>query len=311
MYALLRVCARIALHFYFGRIRTATAAELPEGHAYLFAANHPNSFLDALVIATHLPWRMHFLARGDAFRHPLANMVLRWLYMTPVYRMSEGRAELRRTADSFLSVHQRLREGRSVLVFAEGISVNEAGLRPLGKGSARIAHQAWTAGVEVPVVPIWLHYEKFHRPFCEVSICPGTVMRKDSLPLEPQASFLRQFNTALRKHLLEACDRSAGRRARMGRGLRPAWIYAAIPFAAAGWVLHAPWYYAVRAITSASAGGTIFFDSVLFSLLFLTYPLWLLALCGIGLWIGLHAWAWCLLVAAPLLLQALRVWCRR
>ena len=56
----------------------------------LIAANHPNSFLDAIIIATLFDKPVYSLARGDAFKKPLYARLLRKLNMHPVYRTSEG-----------------------------------------------------------------------------------------------------------------------------------------------------------------------------------------------------------------------------
>ncbi|MBS1548048.1 MAG: 1-acyl-sn-glycerol-3-phosphate acyltransferase [Bacteroidetes bacterium] len=308
MYRALRFSVRAALKLYFGRI-DADVRAVPGSGPLLLACNHPNSFLDALLVATHVPCRICFLARGDAFRNPLMARVLRMLYMIPVYRMSEGRAQLRQTTKSFHRAHKELLGGRSVLVFAEGLSVNEPGLRPLGKGTARIAALAWENGEDVAVVPVWLEYGKFHQPFAKVALRAGAVIRSGALPERPLAMFLRGFNTILRGRLVEAArfvprDQAPAH----GNALRRSLL--AMP-ALAGLLLHAPWYFAVRLLAASFTHGTIFFDSVLFSLLFLSYPFWLLLLNVAGLLLGLHGWACLVWMAAPALLWLLNRWMRK
>ena len=155
IYNTLRSCLRAALHCYFGRIHLHIgAAYSASGSTLLLACNHPNSFLDALLVGTHLPMPMHFLARGEGFRHPLAAWVLRKLYMHPVYRIRGGRSDLQQAEASFSGAQRDLERGLSVLVFAEGVSVQTTSLRPLGKGTARIAHRAWNAGLNMQVLPV-------------------------------------------------------------------------------------------------------------------------------------------------------------
>jgi hypothetical protein len=90
-----------------------------------------------------------------------------------------------------------------VLLFAEGNSANEPGLRPLGKGTARIAYRAWQSDLDVQVLPLWLRYDTFHRPFMEVGLSSGNVMEKSDVDAAPEAMFLRQFNTELRERFAE------------------------------------------------------------------------------------------------------------
>jgi 1-acyl-sn-glycerol-3-phosphate acyltransferase len=304
MYAALRAFVRAALHLYCGRIRVVSAPVRPPDHAVLLAGNHPNSFLDALVIAAHLPYPMRFLARGDAFRDPRAARILRALFMVPIYRMSEGRAELKRTRESFDQALVQLEQGGSVLVFSEGTSVNGPGLRPLGKGTARIAYRAWhEAGLDVDILPVWLRYDTIHRPFMDVTLATGEVMRPSGPA--PQAIFLQGFNRELRERLITAKERVDAAIQRESRSRTVAKTLLLLP-ALVGLVLHAPWYFALRGFTARCIKDRVFFDSVLFALLFLTYPFWLLVLIGIAAWSGMGMDSLVLLVAAPLLLAALR-----
>lgn len=311
MYTALRAFARFGMHLYCGRIHVEADTAIAAGSPVLLASNHPNSFFDALVVATHLPQRMRFLARGDAFRDPRAARILRALFMIPVYRMSEGRSELRRTEESFGQAQADLEQGGSVLVFSEGLSMNAPGLRPLGKGTARIAARAWNgAAPEVQVVPTWLRYGTFRGPFKEVRISTGAPMASSMFDQMHEAAFLRSFNEVLRERLIdlslrsdEAHDRDSVGKSRTRRlFLRAVHVVPAV----AGLLLHAPWYFALRSITEWKTRGSVFFDSVLFGSLLLTYPLWLAVLVLIGVAAGLGGWAACIVVIAPLLLAALR-----
>ena len=60
----------------------------------MLVANHPNSFLDAVLIGAAIHRPTHFLARGDAFNHKTAAKILSSLNMLPVFRLSEGKENL-------------------------------------------------------------------------------------------------------------------------------------------------------------------------------------------------------------------------
>jgi 1-acyl-sn-glycerol-3-phosphate acyltransferase len=53
MYVALRASVRAALHLYCGRIRVDVRSAPAANAVLILASNHPNSFFDALVIATH------------------------------------------------------------------------------------------------------------------------------------------------------------------------------------------------------------------------------------------------------------------
>ncbi|MEP6627848.1 MAG: hypothetical protein ABJA32_07685, partial [Ginsengibacter sp.] len=53
-----------------------------------------------------------------------------------------------------------------------------------------------------------------------------------------------------------------------------------------GWMIHAPFFFWVRNLAKKKTTGTVFYDSVLFGLLFLLYPFYYLLIIIIGLVIG-------------------------
>ena len=67
----------------------------------LIAANHPNSFLDAIILSTIFKRPVYSLARGDAFVKPFYKKLLLSLNMFPVYRISEGVENLENNYETF------------------------------------------------------------------------------------------------------------------------------------------------------------------------------------------------------------------
>jgi 1-acyl-sn-glycerol-3-phosphate acyltransferase len=60
----------------------------------LLVVNHPDSFLDAVIIGALYPRKINYLARGDVFRNPVFGFLLRQLNMLPVFRQREGKEHL-------------------------------------------------------------------------------------------------------------------------------------------------------------------------------------------------------------------------
>lgn len=312
MYVILRTTVRAVLHLYCGRIDVFHAEPLPPKVPLLLASNHPNSFFDALVIATHLDQRIYFLARSDVFRKPSIARLLSAMNMIPIHRLSEGRNELHKTQDSFQRSHEILQNGSSVLIFSEGLSVNMNGLRPLGKGTARIAYRAWYGSdpIALVVVPTCLHYDTFHRPFMDVTLATGVLMHATNEAANSEPSFLRAFNADLKEHLV-ATDEFADRRIEANRrNERRSLVGKAIvgTLTAMVLLLHAPWYFTLRSFTAKKTKGTVFFDSVLFGLLYLTYPIWLVVVVVLTTKLLGGSWLEGMIVAlnAPLWVYALR-----
>ena len=63
---------------------------LKEKGPLLLACNHPNSFLDAVILDILFEQPVWSLARGDAFSGKTINKILTAVKILPVYRTSEG-----------------------------------------------------------------------------------------------------------------------------------------------------------------------------------------------------------------------------
>ncbi len=155
----LRVWARAGAWVSFRAVYVS--GRVPPAGPLVLASNHPNSFLDAILIAVVTRRRLHFLARGDAFHTPFKRFLLGKIGLIPIFRAEEGAENLARNADTFAHCQRILAAGGAILIFAEGICVQEKRLRPPRKGLGRLVlgtehlHQ-YQLGVQV--VPVSLNY---------------------------------------------------------------------------------------------------------------------------------------------------------
>ncbi|MEO7485051.1 MAG: 1-acyl-sn-glycerol-3-phosphate acyltransferase, partial [Ferruginibacter sp.] len=127
----------------------------------LLAVNHPNSFLDAIILSTIFNQPVHSLARGDVFKNPFIAKLLRATNMHPVYRLSEGAENLEHNYTSFEACRSIFKNNGIVLIFSEGRCENEWHLRPLMKGTARLALSAWAEGIPLKILPVGINYNSF------------------------------------------------------------------------------------------------------------------------------------------------------
>ena len=93
LYKILYLPARLFIHFFCRRIIINNKNLLSEHGPLLIAANHPNSFLDAIIVATLFKNPVYSLTRGDAFAGKKITKILTSLNMLPVYRISEADAD--------------------------------------------------------------------------------------------------------------------------------------------------------------------------------------------------------------------------
>ena len=127
----------------------------------LLAVNHPNSFLDAIILVTQFDKPVYSLTRGDAFNGWLLTKILNGFKMLPVYRASEGVENLDGNYKTFEGCTEIFRQNGIVLIFTEGRCENEWHLRPLKKGTARLAIAAWEQNIPLKILPVGMNYNSF------------------------------------------------------------------------------------------------------------------------------------------------------
>lgn len=163
LYRFLQFLMRSSLAAHYLEIKGIGLKNIPKSGATMIAATHPNSFLDAIIIACIIDRPLHFLARSDVFSAKWADKILRGLNLIPIYRLQEGHENLNRNDDTFKECYNILEQGGAILIFVEGLSLIDFKLRPLKKGLARIAF-AYAAKnnfkKNCAIVPLSLNYDR-------------------------------------------------------------------------------------------------------------------------------------------------------
>jgi 1-acyl-sn-glycerol-3-phosphate acyltransferase len=139
----------ITFKIFFRRIDLVGLEKLKSGKPAIIIANHPASFLDAMVLAVFLKRSIHFYVRGDIFTHPLAYRVLTMLHMIPIFSREHGVRNLGKNKRTFDRGRKLLEEGKLLLIFPEGFSRQSKQLEPFKKGAARVALQTAFEGGKV------------------------------------------------------------------------------------------------------------------------------------------------------------------
>ena len=179
----------------------------------MLACNHPNSFLDAIILGSLFEKPVHFLARGDAFRKPFTRKILTRLKLIPIYRLSEGREYLALNDATFERCREILINNGIVLIFAEGLCINQWMLRPLKKGAARIAIDAWknfAIAEQFTVLPVSLNYNSFTQFGKRLIINFGEPITKKEISTDvSEGENINQFNHKLSERLKSGLLQSA------------------------------------------------------------------------------------------------------
>ncbi|MBK5271365.1 MAG: 1-acyl-sn-glycerol-3-phosphate acyltransferase, partial [Bacteroidia bacterium] len=180
LYSSLKIIVRIAITIFCRKIIINKPRLLNEKGPLLLACNHPNSFLDGVILDTLFKQSVYALARGDAFKKPFYARLLVSLNLLPVYRTSEGAENLSENYKTFDACLTIFRKGGIVQIFSEGKCINEWKLRVLKKGTARLAIASWDENIPLRVLPVGINYSSFRRFGKNVFINFGeTIEKKD------------------------------------------------------------------------------------------------------------------------------------
>lgn len=281
-YSLLKLYARLAIKIYCRRIIINKPEVLQSKGPLLFASNHPNSFLDGMILTTLLDEPVYSLARGDAFKIKWIGKLLRRLKLLPVYRTSEGVENLEHNYTTFDACRETFRQNGMVLIFSEGRCENEWHLRPLKKGTARLAITSWKQNIPLKVLPTAFNYSSFKKFGKEVHLFFGDwIEPNEILEQKTEGKQFLLFNENLQQQLskmvyeIEPIDKATIQKNFSIK--KQASLYFLLLPAIIGWVLHAPLFYSCK-IVSERFRNSGHYDSVLTSLLLILYPIYLVIL---------------------------------
>ena len=303
LYTLLKFPAKLALYFYCRKIVINKKDFLQSDGPILITSNHPNSFLDAIILATLFNQPIYSLARGDAFVNKFYNRLLLSLNMLPVYRISEGAENLEHNYTTFSSCIEIFKKTGIVLIFSEGRCINEWHLRPLKKGSARLATSTWQQNIPLKVLPLGINYSSFGIFGKNVILNFGEIITsKDFESNLSDGKTVNDFNFKLEQQLKElvieadALDKEKLKKIFFVHQPLVKKILLFLP-AVFGYILHAPLYYPIILLIKNKAHDH--FDSIVVGLLFILYPIYLLAITLIAFVITGNVLAFFLLLIIP------------
>jgi 1-acyl-sn-glycerol-3-phosphate acyltransferase len=357
MYYFIRFFVRQALRIYCGRIRVNDESLLALKGPLLLASNHPNSFFDAIILASRLNQSVHFLALGEVTDKFIFRRIMEILQIIPVYRLQDKPGNQERNDKSFALCVDVLLNGGIVLIFSEAVCENNWLLRPIKKGTARIVlaamnHAELQSGLLI--LPVGLNYNSYTQPGKTVLIQFGDpILNMDLATGNSESEKMHVLNELLRERLsasmlqtenktemaqmmISNCPRvHSGQIKKLQDKLngtsdetiisklkKPGFFISrnhtllqslililllSIP-AVLGWVSHVFIYYPVKLMVERKTAQSVYFDSVLFTSLFLIYPFYWIGWNIFGYLLFKNLWLQFPFLCMPLLAWATVYW---
>lgn len=127
---------------YYGKVEVVGRKNIPKKEPVIFAPNHQNALMDALIVLFSCGQDVIFLARADIFRKKMMAKILNSMKMLPVFRIRDGAGELGKNQDIFDITVGVLHRKHYLCLMPEGNHGHQRRLRPLVKGMFRIAFKA-------------------------------------------------------------------------------------------------------------------------------------------------------------------------
>ncbi len=167
---------------YFRRVYKQGLSNIPKNKPVIFAANHQNSLIDPIVIATTKFSPVFFLTKSDVFRKPAIAKILFSLNMLPIYRERDGADFMEKNKAIFDRCSEILSTNGRIIIFPEGSHNTQNRLRNLKKGIARIALQANAETEEdIWIVPVGLNYSNTRNKAADLLVSYGNAINASKI----------------------------------------------------------------------------------------------------------------------------------
>lgn len=176
LYRSLRLLLKGAANVFFTDIEPVDEERIPETGPVIFAANHPNSIMDTVILGTRTSRQIHYLARSGLFVNPVVRFIFNRCGVIPVYRRQDDPTKTGQNIEAFQAAWDVLARGGCIGIFPEGRNAPDLHVRDLKTGTARIAlgaeaRENFELGVKI--VPVGLNFEARDRFLSRVLVSFG------------------------------------------------------------------------------------------------------------------------------------------
>ena len=164
-YSFLFNYVRFSVNRSYRKIHYVGLENIPKDGAIIFAPNHTNTLMDALVVLCYDYTPKVFVARADIFKNPLLAKIFHFLKIMPIMRQRDGFQAVKKNQEIINKSVDVLKDKIPFCIFPEGTHQAKYSSLPLSKGIFRIAFQANELMPDVPlyIVPVGICYGDFFR----------------------------------------------------------------------------------------------------------------------------------------------------
>jgi 1-acyl-sn-glycerol-3-phosphate acyltransferase len=176
------------------RVRVTGGEALDREKPAIYMANHQSNF-DIPVLLAHLPVQFRWIAKAELFRIPIMGRAMRGGGYIPIDRRNRSAA-----FQSLQEAAERVRGGKSIVIFPEGTRSPDGRLKPFKKGGFMLAIASG-----VPIVPVAIDGTFEIMPKARLLVRPREVSLRVGRPIEV-AGFTRENKDRLMTQVAAALE---------------------------------------------------------------------------------------------------------
>ena len=209
-YSFLRHYVDLALKLSYRTVRYVGYDKIPQDGAVIYAPNHTNALMDALVILAMDRKPKVFVARADIFRKPILAKIFTFMRIMPIMRLRDGVDEVKKNYETIERSVDVLRDKVPFCIFPEGQHQAKYSSLPLSKGIFRIAFQAQELMPDMPlyIVPVGIRYGSFFRFRSTVRVAIGDPINVGDYLAELNEATSQEQMNIMRDELAERMRKS-------------------------------------------------------------------------------------------------------
>jgi 1-acyl-sn-glycerol-3-phosphate acyltransferase len=169
-------------------VKVQGAQHLEPGRHYLYVGNHA-SYFDIPAVVAGIPDNVRFVYKRELNKVPIFG----WGMKLTGYNIAIDRASAHDALQSIEQIAERMKQGASVMLFAEGTRTPDGDLKSFKRGPFNLAVKA-----RVPIIPVAINGSYEVMPRHSWKIRPGTISLVLGEPVLPPQANGRETESGLR-----------------------------------------------------------------------------------------------------------------
>ena len=192
-----RVWSRFILWLFTIRVVTKGAEVIDRAHHYVYISNHASAF-DIPAVVVGIPDDIRFVLKKELTRIPIWGWALKYGHY-----ISIDRTKARDAMKSLDEAARRMRDGASVILFAEGTRTRDGKLQPFKRGAFSLAVKAGN-----PIIPVTINHTFGILPRGSLRVHPADIELVFEKPIPVEAVLDREGEQRLMERVHEAVARN-------------------------------------------------------------------------------------------------------